>query len=306
MSTRSIIGTTDGTTFEGIFCYFDGYPSHMVRALATIITRDGDAALPVLTGQEKRARGGETANWESLDPEMPSPDTELPYPNRGDYLKNVPVEDQDAGLSALYVHLDTGDPAERRDQVIEGYGTVMTRNPVRFSGTITDRDVNLGWCEWAYLFTEDLTVVVYEVLTTGLSEVGRFTRDDLKAITEGDEEACERISHAECAEDYSRCSHVAWVHAPDAPEESKHLGMREWLGLEPVSLDQAVAAVVGGTRYELTGSSSVRSGVLSLYLRGGDALPVAKTDKRGRATKTLPGIELVLPPTKPELAKAGV
>lgn len=282
-----------------------GYPSHMVRALATIITRDGDSALPVLTGQEKRARGGETANWDSLTPEMPSPDTELPYPDRRDYLDNVPAEDQDAGLYALYVHLDRGDTAERRDRVIEGYGTVMTNHPLRFSGTVADREADLGWCAWAYLFMEDLTVVVYDVLATGLSEVGRFTRADLKAITEGDEQTCERIAHAECAEDYSRCSHYAWVHDDTVPDESRHLSMSQWLGMEPISLNRAVAAIVGGTRYEVTGSSSVRNGRLFLYLRGGDALPVAKTDKRGRATTTLPGIELVLPPTKPELAKAG-
>lgn len=300
MSTRSIIGTTDGITYEGIYCHFDGYPTGMVPALAKIIARDGAAALPVLTGEESRARGGQTATWDSINPEMPNPDTELPYPDRGTYLKNVAVEDADQGLMSLYTHLEMSRPDEDgRDSVIEGYGSVQTTHPLRFSGPLDKAEVPFD-IEWVYLFTEDLTLLVFEGVDP-IVEVERFTRDDLTALVAGDKAVEDRVELAECGKDYVRCSHVAWFHDDTAPDESKHLGMRQWIGAEPLHRDQAVAAIVGGTRYEVTGSSQVQNRTLSLFLKGGDALPVAKTNARGEPTRTLPGIELVYPPTKPEV-----
>lgn len=309
MSTRSIIGTTDGTTFTGVYCHSDGYPSHMVRALAKIITRDGEAALPVLTGQEKRARGGETANWDCLEPEMPSADTEPPYPDFRTYVDNVPVGERDSGIVALLGHLTFDPDGEKRGQVIEGYGTVMTRNPLRFSGAVTDREADTGWCQWAYLFTDDLTVIVYEI-GEGLTEVERFTRDDLAAITEDDEATCQRIRYAECGKNFSRCNHVAWAHDDTAPDESKRLGMLEWLGVEPISLDQATGAVVKGERYEFTGGGRSNGPesrrIWELSIKGGGYLPALRMDSRGRFTKTLPGVELILPPTKAEFEAARI
>lgn len=303
MSTRSIIGTTDGTTFNGIYCHFDGYPSNMVPALAKIITRDGADALPVLTGREKRARGGVTANWDSLTPEMPSPDTELPYPDYRTYFDKVPVSERDPGLSALYVHLDSGSPDERRDQVIEGYGTVMTANPIRFSGTVTDPDVDAGLCEWAYLFTDDLTVVVYEI-GDRLTEVGRFTREDLAAITEGDEEACKRIRYTECGKNFSRCCHMAWFHDETVPDESRGLGMLEWLGIEPIAPNRAIGGNIGGKRYEFTGGGKSHGRTWEMSVKGGGYVPAIALDARGRRIKPLADVELVFPPTKAEFEAA--
>lgn len=299
MSTRSIIGTTDGTTFTGIYCHFDGYPSNMVRSLAAIITRDGHDALPILLGSERRARGGETASWTSLTPEMPSPDTELPYPDRSTYLDCTPQEDIDPGILALYSHLATGSE-EKRDQMIEGYGSVMNTHSIRFSGAISDREADTGWCEWVYLFTDDLTVIVYEI-GEGLTEVGRFTRNDLAAITEDDEAACERIAQAECGEDYSRCAHYAWAHDKTVPDESHRLGMREWLGLEPISLDRAIGATVKGERFEFTGGGRSNGRTWEMSVKGGGYMPAIRMDSRGRHMRSLPGVELSFPPTKAEV-----
>lgn len=311
MSTPSIIGTTNGTTFKGIYCNYDGYPTHMGRALAEIITRDGADAIPVLTGAEARARAGKPGVWDSIAPEMPAPDTVLPYPDRSTYLNSVDQGDADAGVFALYVAVENLSACIRRDEgeqdprdyVVEGYGSILKAGGVGLSGTLHSAcPTSAG--EWAYLFDENLTLHVYESLDS-LSEVAQFTVADMAAIASGDEDAVKRLSHAECGENYERCSHVAWAHDPDAPEESQRLGMLAWLGREPIPERDAVAVIVGGTRYEVTGSSQIRNGRLSLHLQGGDDLPVAKTDRRGNVVALLPGIELVMPPTKPELAKAG-
>lgn len=305
MSTRSIIGTTDGTTFEGIYCHFDGYPTNMGLALAKIITRDGADALPVLLGEESRARAGKAGTWDSLVPEMPAPDTALPYEDRSAYIDAVPDDEQDPGVHALYTHLGMGsDESTARDHVIEGYGVISTHGTIRFSGTVKATDT--GWCEWAYLFDENLTLRVYDCQSSLiLREVAQFTVADMAKIASGDDEAVKRLGHAECGENYERCTHVAWAHDRDAPEESQRLGMLQWLGRRPIPAHDAIAAIVGGTRYDVTGSYQVRNRVLSLRLQGGDDLPVARTDQRGNVVLILPDVELVFPPTKPELAKAG-
>ena len=307
MSTRSFIGTTDGNTYEGIYCHFNGYPAHMIPALATIIARDGAAAVPVLTGQEARARGGQTATWSFIAPEMPSPDTELPYPDRHTYRKHVPAEDIDEGLLRLYIHLA---PFERsnagsdgRGSVIEGYGSVSLDDPIRISGSFEDI-YTCGMDEWVYLFTEDLTLLVF-TMDGFVENVGRFSYEDLVALAAGNREIQERVELAECGVDYVACDHLAELHDDSVPEESRGLTMLQWLGREPLRGTQAVAVIVGGVRYEATGLSQTKNGRLSLFLKGGDALPVAKVNSNGHVLQTLPSIELVYPPVKSDLAEVG-
>lgn len=299
MSTRSIIGTTTGTTFEGLYCHFDGYPTSQVPALAQIITRDGHDALPILTGATQAARGGATASWESLVAEMPAADTELPFADRSDWIESVPAKDRDPGIGHLYTHLSMGRD-NARDSIVEGYGTVHLDSPIRFSGTLSDPHAQTGWCEWAYLFTEDLTLVVFEI-ADGLVEVGRFTREDLAALADGDESIRERVGHAECGEDYSRCSHYAWVHDDGVPQASRRLSMREWLGIEPLRPMSATGAVVGRRRYEFTGSGGSRHGNWEVSVKGQKAMvPVFRLE--GNTYAPLPGVELIYPPTRETVA----
>lgn len=302
MSTRSIIGTTDGTAFEGIYCHFDGSPSSMAPELATIITRDGADALPVLTGKTQTARGGKTAAWSAITAVAPAPDTALPDMDYSTYLETVPVSERDPAVTFLYGHLAYSNE-DARDRIAEGYGTVYLDNPLRFSGTLTDPDAETGWTEWAYLFTEDLTLVVYDVAGAPF-EVGRFTREDLVALAAGDKTAVAAVERAECGEDYERCGHYAWVHDKTVPGESRNLSMGAWLGREPIPLDRAVGVICDGIRHETGGGSSVQYGVMSLYTRRGVYIPVAQVDRRGDAMEPFAGIELIFPPTKAEMAEA--
>lgn len=300
MSTRSLVGTIDGTTFDGIYCHYDGYPAHMVRQIAAIIARDGARAFPVFAGKEVKARNGSTA-WDSLSAYMPHPDTELPYPDNVDYFDNVPANEREPGVLALYAQVSSKqDVAAARDQIIEGYGVAAATELPRRSGEVGDSEVNTGWCEWAYMLTDDLSLVVLQP-RDGLVEVERFTYEDLLAITAEDPATCERIQHAECGKDYSRCVHYAWWHDDTVPQESRSLGMREWLGLEPTTLDRAVAVVVGGQRHTLTGGGSSRGTTWVMRTTDGKDIPVIRRERGKSKDRPLPGVELILPPTKVEM-----
>lgn len=307
MSTPSIIGTTDGTNFEGLPCHYDGYPTGMVPDLAKIITRDGHAALPILTGKTKAAHGGATGSWESLVATMPAPDVELLYDNDRDYFDNVPAAERNPGVSLLYGRLGRGDESKERGRLVEGYGIVNTGT--RAGTTFGTLDTPRTWIGWAYLFTEDLSLVVYEIEgnTAPMRERERFTRDELAALADGNEALAARVSQAECGERYERCSHYAWAHDDSIPEESRYLAMDEWLGLEPMRPDCAVAAIVDGTRYELSRSGRLRGGKWHVGIKGSSEYVALFKVSKTRGYVPLPGVELFFPPTKADVvAKAGV
>lgn len=302
MSTRSIIGTTTKNTFHGLYCNFDGYPSSMVPALAKIITRDGAPALDVLTGKTAIAPNGPAKCWDSITAEMPAADTALPYPTSREYWDAVPVGQRDPGLMDLYGHLGYGDTPERRGEIAAGYGTVDSKRSVVFSGNL-NAPPETGGTEWMYLFTEDLTLIVFDILRHGLVETGRFTLAELKAMAGGAAATDPRLLVAECGENFTRCSHMAWFHDETVPDESRSLGMAEWLGTSPVAPEKAVAVIVDGERLELRGGGHSGQGKWWMTVKGsGASMAVLRMGQNGRRGVPLPGVELVLPATKASLA----
>lgn len=298
MSTRSIIGTTTGTSFEAAYCHYDGYPTHQLPILAGLITRHGQRALDVLTGHTGAAPYGPIAAWASIGLDTPAYDVELPYESSSDYYANTAREDRDPGLCTVYPHLSSVPTTERgevRNLIAEGFGIGIN------SGRRFTESDNLGMCEWAYLVTEDLTLIVSEIHESSqLVEVARFTREELAALAGGDAEQATRVQHAECAEDFSRCSHMAWVHE-EVPEEARRLSMQEWIGTTPLRVSSAIAAVVAGKRYDFTGSGSLRRGKWEVGVKGSSTmLPVFSQD-RSNNRAPLPGVELIYPTTKAEL-----
>lgn len=292
MSTRSIIGTTpDGEKFGGVFCHWDGYPTGMVPGLAAIIIRDGESAVATLM----------RANWETIAPHTLRADTDLPYPTRQEYLDAVPWDQRDPGIWDLYQNLELyGDDCALH--VVAGYGTtggsgIATRPYYGKLSTFRTRD----WTEWAYIITADLSLRVFEVSENGsLMPRETFTLDDLADIAAGDEDARGRVGRAECGADYSRCSHYAWAHE-SVPPESRNLSMREWLGLEPILPSSAIAGTVDGVRYEFTSGGSLRGSTWYMFTKDGTRVGVLRRDRRGKETP-LPGVSLVYPPTKAQVA----
>lgn len=298
MSTRATIATTtNGTTYTGVYCHYDGYPTACVPQLAAILTRDGAPARERLTANA----------WDSLAADTLPMDTPLPYPTVAEYRKAVAAEDQDYAIISLYMEHESY-RGKRGDQIIPGYGTAIPGSAMStYSGAIPNfGDEN--WAEWAYVIDADLTVTVYELDGTAGAGTLRatFTAQDLAAVAVQDPEALARVQAAECGEDYERCSHIAWFHDTTVPEESRHLSMAQWLGREPIPCDKAVSGTRNGKHYEFSGSGMRQGGKWSLCVKGSrEYVPVCTVDKDG-VQRRLPGMALTFPPTKAEvLAGAG-
>lgn len=239
MSTRSIIGTyTSDTTYTGLYCHFDGYPSGQIPALAAIITRDGKHGADVLTGKADHADGQRVSDWMSLCESVPSSTAPMPYPTYDAYMKAHPTwRDRTAGENLAYQTRDRSGT----DYIIGGYGIAGTikgdgLDRVAFGEMPLSGKGLSSFIEWVYLITDDLTVVVYEngdlFDTPGgtLVERGRFTVDVLRELSGMGVAAAvkdERLRIVECGKAFEHCSHVAGAHVPDAEDPDQ--SMKSWL-----------------------------------------------------------------------------
>lgn len=105
---------------------------------------------------------------------------------------------------------------------------------------------------WGYFFTTRDPATAELIVTEGAMELARIPVRGLARYVE-----CAAWHEIECGAHYERCSHMAWYHFPEVARGSR-LSTATWLGLEPLSARDAVAAVYRGVRYQLTGSG--RSG----------------------------------------------
>lgn len=296
MSTRSVIATTNGTAYTGVYCHFDGYPTRQVPQLAAILTRDGAPARERLTANA----------WDSIAADTLPMDAPLPYPTEAEYREAVAPEDRDYAIIALYrEHEDY--KGKHAEQIIPGYGTAIPAGSMRgYSGTVPYFAESMA--EWAYVIDADLTVTVYEL--EGFAGEGTvratFTAQDLAAVAAQDPEALSQLQAVECGEDYERCSHCAWVHDDTVPDESRQLSMAQWLGREPIPFHAAVSGTRNGEHYQFGGGGMCQDGKWSLCAKGSrEYVPVCTVDKNG-VQRRLPGMVLTFPPTKAEvLAGAG-
>lgn len=303
MSTRSIIGTTDGSDYEGIYCHFDGAPTHMLAHLARIVATRGSEGVEVLAGQRPRPEGGYARGWSFIASDMPALPETLPYPDYSSWAEANPDPlSRDRRWQLLYNALGPVPTRESRNAITAGYGATIAcadaMMPPVFAGTL-GRESTLGMCEWAYLFTEDLSVLVCEARAS-LVEVACFTYEELVALADGDEELRDRVQVAECGEGFSRCSHMAWAHDSSVPEESRGLSMREWIGRDPMGPESAVAAIVDGERVEFTGSGMLRDGNWAVSVKGrSEMVPVYR--QQGITRVPLPGVALIYPPVREDM-----
>ncbi|SRR6266576_58459 len=170
----------------------------------------------------------------------------------------------------------------------------------------TEKDVKNGTdVEWLYVFDE--------------AECKLFVRDvsaneDVAVIDLDGVEP--NWVHAECGENFERCSHYAWVH--NLQPRTSNLSTQTWLGNRPLEFRDATAFIVNGKRLKNTGSggdaiflnqSNFRfhperkpfpSGTWVATVVAGNGkrmdIPVAKRIENGFAP--LPGVQWVYPPTK--------
>lgn len=301
MSTRSILAfTSDNKTFSGVYCHSDGYPTGMVPELAEVVARGGADAVQVLTGHARPVKGGVIRAWMSINAAILDPaDVVLEYDTYEAYMDAVDFADRDLGLHPLYI-ARYFEPDIWRENVVPGIGRANRQHENAtsdggFSGTLGTDTWDWECCEWQYVFTSDLDLIVYALKDRPL-ERARFTHADLLALAAGDESVNLRVQQAECGENFEWCGHYVMAHFPDVPEESQRLGVAQWLGTAPMEPQDAVAARVNGRVVKFGRSFSIRWGRLYKSLANGKADRfVAEHTDDGWAVD--PALDLIFPPT---------
>lgn len=146
------------------------------------------------------------------------------------------IDQHSAGWSSLHGNRDNGYKPEcychpkRKDRKPEA------------KGQFVDQDSDCCQ-EWTYVFdTENRLLYVTDVYakhTMALSlEVGTPIN----------------WQHVECGENFERCNHVAEYHVKDIDERSARLSMSKYMGRTPLQIRDAIAVIINGKRYKLTGS----------------------------------------------------
>ncbi len=268
MGTSSIVGTVDlaSGAFRGRYVHFDGAPTTRVPVLADLLARtfhhDLAAMLHTLTEQHH--------GW-----------------------SNITTCQQE--LSAAQ------DP--ERFRLVPGVGTAYCDTPSGkdwWTGTLTPPTQNY-YAEWTYLFTGDdrsdaeliIAESTYIEQRPGLTVRGRIPVWELATVDHA------ALSALECGADYERCTHYAWFHFPEVPEESHMLSTAEWLGTEALTPRHAIEISVDGDRLIPAGSGHSHGEWWNISARpagGGPAQTVRylRIERDGGVTNTLaPGVEIL-------------
>jgi hypothetical protein len=227
MSTRSIIAKGEGDGWvQGRFCMSDGYPTWMGRVLQELVQRDGvDKVVETLTIDNWA--------WSSINPQQPD-------------IKGVRADAKaDYGTAAWYAYAFRGKHGQHSGGGhlnVPGYGTAWT---MKHDGPNTE-------AMWYPAGEPEDTEWAYALSAGGLAI---YTADDhFKPVSfvrwddTQDEAGWYRV---ECGEHFERCNHCAYVHFP---ETDSRLGVAQYLGLEPMTIEDAVGVIIDGERWDIGGS----------------------------------------------------
>ena len=115
----------------------------------------------------------------------------------------------------------------------------------------------------------------------------------------------------ECGANFERCKHVADFHVKDLPEQCSRMSMSKWLGYEALQISDAIAVVVRGRRYEITGSGHSHRYRKTCTVVNENAWISTVFDKERGVSLDLPthildgfnylpypGVQYIMPPTK--------
>jgi hypothetical protein len=152
-----------------------------------------------------------------------------------------------------------------------------------------------GSAEWLYVFDEEQKKL--------------FVRDlnhnkDLEPIAlSGPEPDWTKV---ECGENFERCRHYAWFHG--LLPKTSNLSTQTWLERRPLEFRDAIAVIVSGRRYRMTGSGGDASymrrqhpagtWVSSVIAGNGRRLEIPTAVRTSDGFKPAPGVVWVYPPTK--------
>ena len=279
MSTRSIIARTgehEGQ-FSGRYVHADGMPTSMGAALWSLLHGHFQNDLHKMLGYLIDAPHA-VAGWSAIVGK--------------DFTLKPAYTWQKAIADGAKYEVYSKRPDYRRPQCFAG-------RPGEEPYLFTEKDLEGTDCEWLYAFDE-----VERKLF--VRDIG--AKEDVAVIDlNGEEPKWEPI---ECGENLERCGHYAWKHGLVSRE--CNLSTQTWLGNRPLDFHDAVAFIIGGKRWESTGSGGHSDfynrmsrtahprniWVASVKSRNGKRkdVPVAKIV--GSGYEPIPGVAWVLPATK--------
>lgn len=141
----------------------------------------------------------------------------------------------------------------RRGKWVAGVGQKYTaaqcQDDSRFNwhGEPLDTDA-----EWVYAFDLDHNIVsIFKTVPTGRNF---DSKPMLMAVVRMDQPEPD-WTPIECGANYERCQHMAWAHFPEAKDSN--LGATAWLGLRPLTPQDATGCIYNGETWQFTGSGSL-------------------------------------------------
>lgn len=232
MGTRAFIGhlpTPDAYTAR--YTHWDGGPMSMGPTIAAIIDRDG--ANPTIDTIMSAPAG-----WSIVDPRTPDPTGTEP---------DASAEHWTPGYFAHLIECGQYDPEQY--QVRPGIGVAYAdTESSEIEGTINvdtgTATAPGGWIEWGYLIDPQRGVL--HILEGTTSRVAATL--PLDALADAD------WAGIECGPSWEQCSHYAWFHDPEV-DRATSITMRKWTGIDPLTQSDAIAAILNGDTYTLTGTS---------------------------------------------------
>lgn len=309
MSTRSIIATPDGKGgfVNGIYMHYDGYPTGMGANVHRLVREQG--AKKFLDALDTAPQGWESIDYEGsrdLFAERYNMALDAYHEDKHERLANdIPVKPfsfSEEHVPSVGVRRTRWlrDGSGGRDEYV-GPDEVprwrMDWSPDdKDKGEDKENSLKDSWVEWVYVVDPETNSM--EILKNNYREgptpVGRVRFDDPSPNWEA----------MECGHNYEHCSHVASHHFPEAA--NTRYGIDVWMGREdPFITHDASAAIVNGTRYELTGNGKAQHGLWYASATNTETgkredVPIhtPATFRSGERpeSEALPGVTLVFPP----------
>lgn len=270
MSTMAIIGTIDARGFyAGRPVCCDGNPEHMGPALVGVLA-NFDGGLE----QMLKVILDDHPVWGSISP-------------------SYPAELEGFDVNQGYVAVKGVGRAHKAHR--NGYDDAWEQGRL---GSGEDGS-------WGYYFTTSDVTTAELIVADGTDEIFRMAVRDLPSLSKTD------WLRIECGHQFERCTHVAWYHEgrQNIPKASQNLAMVTWLGLDPLTAQDAIGAIVGGKTYRFGFSGYSRgdrwfaTGVRYANGRKAPDLPWRTSAIYNMVTREhiepqpLPGVELIFPPT---------
>ena len=273
MSTRSVIARARGEgKFAGRYVHCDGMPTSMGATLWTLLRghfQDDLSAMLKYLIDAKHAHAG----WSALVGK--------------DFNLRPGYTWQKATADGAKYEVYSKRPDYRRPQSFAS----RPEDPYLF----TEKDLEDGThVEWLYAFDQEHRKLFVRDVSA---------KEDVAVIDLNGEEPNWTV--IECGESFERCRHYAWHH--NLLPKTSNLGTQTWLERRPLDFRDAIAVIVSGRRYKMTGSGGDAAFMRKQYPAGtwlssviagnGKRLEIPTAIRTQNGYRPVPGVSWVMPAT---------